>query len=330
VLLLMEQRSFDLQFREPQLRRLHSLAEVGEPLWADTVDTLAVRRRLREVEVLITSWGCPELTAERLADAPALRAIFHCAGTVRPFISDEVWNRQILVTNAAEENAVPVAEFTFAAVVFAGKKAPFLSQDARKYRADWSYLGRRGELSNRGRVVGVVGFSRVGQRVVERLRSLEVDILVADPLADKTAVADAGARLVDLPELLRACDVLTLHAPELPSTRHLIGAPELALLRDGATVINTARGAVIDTDALARECAFQRIDAILDVTDPEPLPDDSVLYDLPNVMITPHIAGSLGSETQRMSESALDELERYLSGQPPRAAVTADELVVSA
>ncbi|NDL60613.1 NAD(P)-dependent oxidoreductase [Phytoactinopolyspora mesophila] len=326
----MDQRSFAMQFSESQLRRLRLLAEVGEPLHADHLDSPSVLRRLREVEVLITSWGCPELTADRLAGAPALRAIFHCAGTVRPFVSEEVWRRQILVTNAAEENAVPVAEFTFAAVVFAGKKAPFLGQDARKYRADWSFVDRRGELSNRGRVVGVVGFSRVGQRVVERLRTLDVEILVADPHADKAAVADAGARLVELPELLRACDILTLHVPALPSTRHLIGAAELALLRDGATVINTARGAVIDTDALVKECAFRRIDAILDVTDPEPLPGDSVLYELPNVMITPHIAGSLGSETQRMSESALDELERYVTGQPPRAAVTADELEVSA
>jgi phosphoglycerate dehydrogenase-like enzyme len=124
--------------------------------------------------------------------------------------------------------------------------------------------------------------------------------------------------------------VLTLHVPALPATRHLIGAKELALLRDGATVINTARGSVIDTAALESECVSGRLDAILDVTEPEPLPADSPLYDLPNVMITPHIAGSLGSETRRMSESALDELERYLSGLPPRAPVTADEIAVSA
>ncbi len=124
--------------------------------------------------------------------------------------------------------------------------------------------------------------------------------------------------------------MLTLHVPALPATRNLIGAAELALLRDGATVINTARGAVLDTAALESECASGRIDAILDVTEPEPLPAGSLLYDLPNVMITPHIAGSLGSETRRMSESALDELERYLSGRPPRAAITRDEFVVSA
>ncbi|NEE02960.1 hydroxyacid dehydrogenase [Phytoactinopolyspora halotolerans] len=326
----MDDRTFELQFREPQLRRVRSLVELGEPMRADDLDSPEVRQRLQEVEVLLTSWGCPELTEERLAGMPGLRAVFHCAGSVRSFVTDAVWRRHLLVTNAADENAIPVAEFTFAAVVFAGKKVPFLGSEAREHRGAWEFVRFREDLSNRGRVVGVVGFSRVGQRVVERLRSLDVEILVADPYADKSAVADAGARLVELPELLQACDVLTLHVPELPTTRHLIGAEELALLRDGATVINTARGSVIDTAALTRECAYRRLYAMLDVTDPDPLPADSPLFDLPNVLITPHVAGSLGSEAQRMSDSALDELERYVTGRPPRAAVTPDELAVSA
>ncbi|WP_326643898.1 hydroxyacid dehydrogenase [Nonomuraea fuscirosea] len=329
-LLVMDQATLDVQFGQRQLRRLRELTELADPIWTPELDTPSARRRLRESEVLVTSWGCPPLTAERLADAPRLRAVFHCAGTVRPFVTDEVWRRGIVVTSAADANAIPVAEFTLAAIIFAGKKAPFLAQDARTHRDDWSYVTRRGELSNRGRTVGVVGFSRVGRRVVERLRDLEMDVLVSDPYAAAAEVSAVGGRLVPLAELLRGCDVLTLHVPSLPETRHLIGAAELALLGDGATVINTARGAVLDTAAIERECASGRLDAILDVTDPEPLPAGSVLYELPNVMITPHIAGSLGSETWRMSDSALDELERHLSGRPLLTAVTPDEFTVSA
>jgi phosphoglycerate dehydrogenase-like enzyme len=329
-LLVMNSNTLEVQFRRPQLDRLRALAELGDPVWAHDLDDPRVSRRLGEVDVLITSWGCPQLTQQRLARAPRLRAVFHCAGTVREIVSDEVWRRGILVTNAADDNAIPVAEFTFAAVVFAGKKAPFLAQDARIHRADWSYVGRRGELSNRDRVVGVVGFSRIGRRVIERLRTLDVDVLVSDPYATPEDVAMSGGRLVEMDELLRTSDILTLHVPALPETRGLIGAAELALLRDGATVINTARGAVLDTAALERECSSGRLDAILDVTDPDPLPADSVLYDLPNVMITPHIAGSLGAETRRMSESALDELERFLGGRGPRSAVTPEDLVISA
>jgi phosphoglycerate dehydrogenase-like enzyme len=326
----MDAATFAVQFQEPQLRRLRSLVRLLEPGPADDLDSPRTRRRLGAADVLLTSWGCPRLTTERLAHAPSLRAVFHCAGSLRSLVSDEVWRRGLLMTSAADFNAIPTAEFTLAAIIFAGKKAPFLAQDARLHRADWSYLDRRGPLSNRGRTIGVVGFSRVGRRVLALLRSLEVRVLVTDPFADRDEVAAAGGTLVELPELLRACDVLTLHAPALPSTRHLIRAEELALLRDGATVVNTARGAVLDTAALERECASGRLDAILDVTDPEPLPADSVLYDLPNVMITPHIAGSLGSETRRMSEGALDELERFVTGQPPLAAVTAEQFAASA
>jgi phosphoglycerate dehydrogenase-like enzyme len=326
----MARRHFRAQFHRPQLDRLARLVELGDPLCVTELDSPTARRRLRDADVLLTSWGAPRLTAPRLAAAPRLRAVFHCAGTVRPLVSDELWRRGIVVTTAADENAIPVAEFTLAAIVFAGKKAPFLAQDARTHRADWSYADARGELSNRDRTIGVVGYSRVGRRVVDRLRTLDVTVLVADPYADPAEVRAAGADLVELPDLLRASDVLTLHAPELHSTRHLIGAPELALLRDGATVVNTARGSLVDTAALERECAAGRLDAILDVTDPEPLPADSILYTLPNVMITPHVAGSLGAETRRLSDSAIDELERHLAGLPPRAAVTADTLGMSA
>ena len=182
-----------------------------------------------------------------------------------------------------------------------------------------------------GRTIGVVGFSRIGRRVVSLLQQLDsATVLVADPYADPYEVAAAGARLVPLDELLPRVDVLSIHAPALPSTRHMIGAEQLARLRRNATVINTARGSLIDTAALERECAAGRLHAILDVTDPEPLPADSVLYDLPNVMLTPHVAGSLGSEIHRMTDAALDELERFVRGEALQSAVSSETLRVSA
>ena len=135
---------------------------------------------------------------------------------------------------------------------------------------------------------------------------------------------------MDLPELLRRSDIVSLHAPALPETHHLIGAEQLALMPDGATLVNTARGALVDTAALEREALTGRLSAILDVTDPEPLPATSVLHDLPNVMLTPHIAGSLGSEARRMSDHALDELARLVAGEPVRSPVTREQLATSA
>ncbi|MFL6114159.1 MAG: hydroxyacid dehydrogenase [Catenulispora sp.] len=330
-LLVMRSDSYRLQFGADQLRRLRELAELGDPVWSDDLDAPATRVRLAEAEVLLTSWGCPPLTAERLDAAPLLRAVLHCAGSVRPIVTDAVWHRDLLITSAAEANATPVAEYTLAAIIFAGKKAHLLAAESRIAPADWYAVGHRQDLSNYGRTIGIVGFSRIGRRVVDRLNDLDTaEVLVSDPYADADAVAAAGGRLVELDELLRRSEILSLHLPGLPQTRHAIGGRELALLPDGATVINTARGAVIDTLALERECASGRLNAILDVTDPEPLPPDSPLTRLPNVMITPHIAGSLGTETRRMSSQALDELQRYAQGEPPLDAVTREVLEVSA
>lgn len=322
---------FSTLFDDARLARLHRLCDMRDDEVTGDLDDPALAGRLAQIEVLITSWGTPPLTAERLDRMPRLRAVFHCAGTVRSLATEAFWARDILVTSAAEANSIPVAEFTFASIVLAGKRAQVFARDPRAHRREWRSLLESTHLSNFGRSVGIVGFSRIGRRVVALLQQLDdVDVLVADPYADPAAVEAAGARLVPLEELLPNVDVLSLHAPALPETNHMIGARQLAALPDGATVVNTARGSLIDTDALAVECASGRLDAILDVTDPEPLPVDSILLDLPNVSITPHIAGSLGSETLRMTDAALDDLERFLAGERPQEAVHVADLGVSA
>ncbi|WP_457946801.1 hydroxyacid dehydrogenase [Pseudarthrobacter sp. alpha12b] len=330
-LLVMNQGTFADQFDSTRLERLAGLVDLGQEPWTESLEGPAMARRLADVEILLTSWGVPRLDGATLERMPKLRAVFHCAGTVRSFVTPELWERGILVTNGADANAIPVAEFTFASIVLAGKKAHVLANDARIYRDDWSYSTQRGELGNIGRVIGVIGFSRIGRRVVHLVQQLQdVRCLVSDPYADPAAVAAAGGQLVSLPELMATSDVVTVHAPALAETRHMIGAAELRAMKDNATLINTARGSLVDTKALEAECATGRIQALLDVTEPEPLPADSVLYDLPNVEITPHIAGSLGTETRRMSDAALNDLERYLTGQQLAAQVVSADLSLSA
>ncbi|MEJ1088776.1 hydroxyacid dehydrogenase [Microbacterium sp. Mu-80] len=307
--------------RLQDLTRLHSTAPVDIDTLPDEV--------LADIEVLITSWGAPHLDAARLARLPRLRAVLHAAGSVRQIVSDALWQRGIRVTSAADANAVPVAEFTFAAIVFAGKRAFTHLRTAADQRAQRGLLDYT-EVGNVDRTIGVVGFSRIGRRVVEMLRMLDVRVLVADPFADAEAVAAAGAELLPLEALLPQVQVLSLHAPDLPSTHHMIGAAELAELPDGATVINTARGALLDHDALLAECRTGRLDAVLDVTDPEPLPADSELLRLPNVAVTPHIAGSLGTELRRLADSVLDELTALAQGAAPRHPITAADMTSTA
>lgn len=324
-LIAMSRQSFDAHFDRSRLDRLAALVTLGDPLWTDDLDAPAARNRLLEVDVLLTSWGAPQLTSARLAAAPKLRAVLHCAGSVRGLVGDAVWRRGIRVTSAADANAIPVAEYTLAAIIFAGKKAPFLAADEQRAYGGWGSVTGYGDLSNYGRTVGVVGFSRIGRKVVDLLGLLGgTTCLVADPHADPDEVAAAGATLTALDDLLPRSDVLTLHAPELAETRHLIGAAELSRLPDHATVINTARGSLIDDAALAAECAAGRLFAILDVTDPEPLPHDSPLRQLARVMVTPHLAGSLGTEIGRLTDHTLDELARWTAHQPLTAEITAE------
>lgn len=313
-------------------------AEVITPaLWerlVQVVDLAAVsvtdsfgsaRAELAEAEVLLTGWGCPPITAEVLDLAPRLQAVVHAAGTVKTFIDPVVFARGIAVSSAAAANAIPVAEFAVAAIVLAGKRA--------FHHRDWYRTSHRKRplpgspvVGNCGTTIGILGASRTGRLVLDRLRSLDVEVLVSDPYLAEAEARALGARLCDLKTLFATSDVVSLHAPLLPETRGLVTVELLAALPDGAVLINTARGALVDQQALERECESGRIDAVLDVTDPEPLPAASPLFRLPNVFVTPHIAGAMGNEIWRLGDAAVTEIERLAAGHPLAHGVLADDL----
>ncbi|WP_370097950.1 hydroxyacid dehydrogenase [Streptacidiphilus sp. MAP12-20] len=285
---------------------------------------------LAGAEVLLTGWGCPRIDAQVLAAAPRLRAVLHAAGTVKDHVAPEVWERGIAVSSAAQANAWPVAQYTLAAILLAGKRA--FRHAACGVGGGTGFSNLDPALGNHARTVGVVGASRIGRLVVPLLAAHGYRIQVSDPTLTPAAAAallpagSPSAHLVDLDTLLASSDIVTLHAPLLPDTRYLIDARRLGLLRDGAVLINTARGALVDTDALTRHCGAGRIDAVLDVTDPEPLPATHPLRHLPGVWITPHLAGAAGTEVRTLGEFAVHELERLAAGLPLLGQVTAHNL----
>lgn len=274
----------------------------------------AVRRRLAVAEVLFTGWGCPPLDADALELMPELRAVVHAAGSVKHHVTEACWERGLLVSSAAAANALPVAEYTLAAILFANKRVLDSAHAYRAARGHVDPLRRYPAVGNYRRTVGLVGASLIGRRVLELLRPFDLRVLVHDPYADPAELAALGAEAVALDELLTRSDVVSLHAPELPRTRRMLDAPRLALMPDGATLVNTARGSLVDTAALTEELVSGRLHAVLDHTEPEVLPADSPLYDLPNVLLTPHVAGALGGELDRLAASAVEELGRYAQG----------------
>jgi phosphoglycerate dehydrogenase-like enzyme len=330
VVLAMEHDVATALFDQAARHRLARSAVVDPQTVVDDFADPAHAPALAGVEILLTGWGCPRLDAAALQTMPRLRAVIHAAGSVKHHLTDACWERGLVVSSAAAANALPVAEYTIAAILFGGKRVVEISRrfaGSRRYE-DWN--ARYPGFGNYRRTVGVIGASLIGRRVIELLQPYDLEILVADPYLDAETAQGLGARLTGLDELLAASDIVTVHAPELPETRHMLDRNRLGLLRDGATLINTARGSLVDTAALTKELVAGRLHAVLDVTDPEPLPTDSPLYDLPNVLLTPHIAGSLGGELHRMAESALDELDRYAAGLAFAHPVTPGALLRSA
>ncbi|MEU6423643.1 hydroxyacid dehydrogenase [Streptomyces spiralis] len=308
------------------------LEEVAELLSAEVLDDFTTPRAaevLARTEVLLTGWGCPRIGAAVLERAPRLRAVVHAAGTVKTFLDPDVLARGIAVSSAAAVNAVPVAEFTLAAIVFGAKRVFPLSRlgaHGRRTRTD-ADLATLPWLGCAGLRVGVVGASRTGRRVVELLTSvLEADVLLYDPYVGPSEAAALGVTPVDLDTLMAASDVVTVHAPETPETRGLLDRHRIGLLRRGALLVNTARGSLVDTEALTEHLVSGRIDAVLDVTDPQPLPADHPLWELPNVFLSPHLAGAQGNEVARLGQSAVEEVARLAAGLPLRRPVLAEEL----
>ncbi len=306
----------DAQLFTPDAReQLESMVDLVD---AAAVDLNALPpATLASIEIVVGGWGCTPLDDALLARMPKLQLLAYAAGSVKHTVTPATWQRGVVVSSAAAANAVPVAEFTFAAIVMIAKDV-FRTRDRHREtrgREAGNGVGPTGELGTRGVRVGVIGASATGRLVITRLRSLEVSIAVSDPYLDDDGVRTMGTTLMDLDDLFSWADIVTVHAPALPSTQRLVNAERLARMHDGAWLLNTARGSLVDTGALTRECVAGRLNALIDTPDPEPLPADSPLYDLPNVVLTPHMAGSLGNEISRMGDLAVAEVRRFLAGE---------------
>ncbi|MEW1900296.1 hydroxyacid dehydrogenase [Streptomyces sp. NPDC086147] len=319
----------DRLFTEAHRARLAALTRTDPRLVAHdlTAPDARTAAALAEAELLLTCWGATPLTAEVLDRAPRLRAVVHAAGSVKHHVTDACWERGLRVTSAAAANALPVAEYTLAAILFAGKRVLRSAQRYAELRTDHAWLEESTGWGNHRRTVGIVGASRIGRRVIDLLAPFDFEILLYDPYVE---TPPPGTELVGLDELCARSTVVSVHAPQLPSTYRMIGAAQLAAMPDGTTLINTSRGSLVDEPSLLPHLLTGRLHAILDVTDPELPPPGSPLYTLPNVLLTPHVAGSLGNELHRMAEQAVGEVERYVRGEAFAEEVRASDLTRSA
>jgi phosphoglycerate dehydrogenase-like enzyme len=297
------------------LVELASLAQVripgGTHLTPDDLPCL-----LHGAVACITGWGTPPLSADLLTEHADLRLVAHTAGSLRKLVPLECVERGLRVCHAAAIIADAVAEFVISEALL-GMRPLHEIDRGMHFGEDWRLIRDRtmGRLLG-SCTVGIVGAGYVGRKVIHLFRAFGSSVLVCDPLLSAERATELGVSLRSLDTLLGECDVISVHAPDLPETRGMIGASQLARLRDGAFFINTARAALVDEDALLNELQSGRISAALDVFASEPLPVDSLFRRLPNVILSPHAAGHTTDTYLRQGKAMVDDVRRYIRGEP--------------
>jgi phosphoglycerate dehydrogenase-like enzyme len=298
---------------------ISELVDVYAP--QQTVETVRAQPEiLAQADVLLSGWGMARLDESFLAAAPRLKAVFYGAGSIRYFTTEAAWDRGIVVTSAYAANAVPVSEYALSQILFALKRGWHY---ALAIKREQSWVEKTPVPGAYDATVGIISLGMIGRLVAERLRPFDLHVIAYDPYVNAEDASALGVELVALDELFRRADVVSLHTPKLPETLGMITGAHLAKMKENAAFINTARGAIVREPEMI-EVLQQRPDlyAILDVTDPEPPVEGSPLYTLPNVVLTPHIAGSMDAECRRMGRYMIEELKRFIAGEPLKWRIT--------
>ncbi len=331
-LLLLHDPMIELCFAPSDLQRIAALGNLIRPnLTRENAKTglpQAWQAHAHAIDTVITGWETIPITEERLLQAPKLKLIAHAAGSVKPVISPGVWPRNIRVISANHSLAIGVAETTLGLII-TGLKGVFPTSNLTK-AGGWKRGGNgisgfpvRELFDN---TIGIIGAGAIGRHLISLLKSYEVSVLVYDPYLTPQDAQSLGVTSVSLDTLLTQSDVVSLHAPNVPANRHMLGKDHFPKMRDNAIFINTARGALVDEAALAQELQTGRIWAFIDVTDPEPPLADSPLRTLPNVTLTPHIAGAISNGCRRLGRQIATSLEAITHGKPVLSEVTQDML----
>jgi phosphoglycerate dehydrogenase-like enzyme len=286
------------------------------------------RQRLGAAEALITTWDSPSFDDDLGRLAPKLRVIAHCGGEVKSRFSRSLF-RRLTITNAPAPMAQATAELGAAFLMYCARNVDFyraqLRQGSNRIYEQVHLQG--GSESIVGREVAMIGFGRIGRALVDLMRGFDLKWLVHDPYAPRALSKRYPVRFVGFEALLPKAHLLVLTAALTDETEGLLSRQNLALLPDGATVINIARGGLIDIEALRREVTRGRLRCALDVTDPrEPLPIGDSFRKLPSAIVTPHIAGSGRRVREEIARVVMDDLQSFFSGKSVRNRVSTSML----
>jgi len=304
---------------------LHLTAEMIERIFdprdlarlskSNTIFTRDDLSHLADVDVLVTGWGTSALDDAFLDSAENLKLIAHAAGSTRYLVPAKFWSRGIRLCSANEALGIGVAETTLALMI-AGLKGFFPC--AQLTREDqWKSDGLPWPVREMYQIdIGLIGASKIGRHVIRLLKQFEVNVLLYDPHVTAEEAKELGVERVDLMELMRRSEVVSLHAPALESTRRMLKREHFRAMKNRAIFINTARGMIVDEEALVEELKTGRIFAFIDVTHPEPPRPRHPFRTLPNCVLLPHIAGAITNGCRRQGRSVVDQILEFQEGKP--------------
>ena len=301
-------------------QELEFVTTITDPKQLERVD-------LKDVKYIFSTWGMMALSREEIRTLlPSLEAVFYGAGSVqafaRPFLEEGV-----RVFSSATANAVPVAEYTVAQIVLACKG---FYQAARLYKENRHTEARAFSEAHPGVYdvdIGLIGAGQIGRLIIRMLKAYQVNVMVYDPFLTEEQAQDLGVTKVSLKEMFSGCTVISNHVANNPQTVGMLNKDLFDRMQPYATFINTGRGAqVVEQDLAEAMKKEPGRTAVLDVTMPEPVEEGHPFYDLPNVILTPHIAGSMQQERARMGHYQVLEFYRVLRGETPVLEVTSDML----
>ena len=277
----------------------------------DDAEQLAL---VEAAEFLLPGWAA--VTEPMLARASRLRMIQKWGIGVDRIDVEAARRRGIPLAITAGSNAAPVAELTVALMLAVYRRIPYVDRAMRAGK--WPKAEMRETCFQiAGKTVGLVGFGNIGRMVARRLAGFDANVVYADARpADADTERRLGVRRVDLPELLATSDIVSLHAPFTPQTARMIDAAAIATMKDGAVLINTARGELVDERALYEALVAGRLrGAGLDAFDPEPPRKDNPLLGLDQVVVTPHAGGGVFDNVENVARHALGNITRFLRGE---------------
>ncbi len=310
-------------FSEKVIKELEQIGKITYNC-KDSINKEELIVLVKDADIAITSWGVPTFDEDVLNACPNLKLIAHAAGSVKSIVSDEMYARNIKIVSGARALSEGVSDTALGLTICACKNVFALSKGVSggKWIDDYMSVTEMNDIT-----VGVIGCGFAGKRYIQLLNAFNIDVLVYDPNLSTQQAEELNATKVELNEIFTNSDVISLHAPELESTYHIINEQSIKLMKDSAILINTARGSLIDENALIKALKEGKFKYVcLDVTDPEPPAIESELRNIENCIITPHIAGCANNGKLKLGTHSLAEIKRFLENKELISEITKEML----